>query len=396
MAINKTKAGTYLCDLYDQTGRRIRKTFDTMKEAVAYDKQSHGDISRGDFIPPSEVTVKEAAEAWYQRKVDAGTYRFGSLHDWKIHIDRHIAPVMDIRDDMTKSARDYAIRLQGLYAESGAVPLGPIEIQQVTCKQIEDAAAVWAKISSPITSNKILTTLTSIFTQAQRHGVIRMNAAEIAERLKVSREDEDEDGAEILPEHVYDGKSLKRLILATKAGTMERVLVEIPSLTGMRIGEVLGLQWDGIDFDRGEITVKTTLVVSDKDEGVELKAPKSKRSRRVLGMDKSLAHDLKSWKLACPKSSNNLVFTTEIGGFIHRKNAGNLFDAVVERAGVKRLTFHRLRHTFASMLISHGKDVAEVSRLLGHTDTAFTLRKYVHFVPRKTNTMEEFAKSILG
>jgi hypothetical protein len=62
MAINKTKAGTFRVDFRDQTGRRLRKTFDTLKSARNYDKQSLGDISKGDFVAPSDTTVKDVAE----------------------------------------------------------------------------------------------------------------------------------------------------------------------------------------------------------------------------------------------------------------------------------------------------------------------------------------------
>jgi integrase len=137
---------------------------------------------------------------------------------------------------------------------------------------------------------------------------------------------------------------------------------------------------------------------------LELKAPKSKKSRRVLDMPRELAHELKLWKLKCPPSHQDLVFTNIAGGFIHRKNAGNIFDQIIEHANdnreahdqVKRLTFHKLRHTFASLLLSKGKDITEVSRLLGHSDCAITLKVYSHFVPRKTTTMQDLASSILN
>jgi integrase len=173
------------------------------------------------------------------------------------------------------------------------------------------------------------------------------------------------------------------------------MLVMVPALTGMRVGEVLGIQWPAIDFKGNVLSVRTNLVVSDNENGLELKAPKSQKSRRYLPLSKELAHELKLWKLKCPPSQYDLVFCTAIGGFIHRKNAGNIFDTIVERAEVRRLTFHKLRHTFASLLLSKGKDIAEVSRLLGHSDCAITLRIYSHFIPRKTDTMQELASSIL-
>ena len=212
--------------------------------------------------------------------------------------------------------------------------------------------------------------------------------------VKVSNEENEDE--EVLPDQVYSEEELKKLVNATEQGSFERALVMVPGLTGMRIGEVLGLTWTAVDFKAGVINVRLNLVVSKNKGGLELKAPKSKKSRRVLDMPRELAHELKLWKLKCPPSHQGLVLTNIGGGFIHRKNAGNIFDSIVARAEIRRLTFHKLRHTFASLLLSKGKDITEVSRLLGHSDCAITLKVYSHFVPRKTTTMQELASSILG
>lgn len=375
MAINKTVAGTYCVDFRDQTGKRLRKTFDTLKDARTYDKQSQGEVSKRDFVAPSDITVKDVAEAWHKRKKDAGTYRYGTLHNWRIHIDKHILP-----------------------------HLGEFRIQAVTVEQIENAAAGWAHVASAKEANNILTTLTAIFKLAQRYGPLqgKANAAQLAERLKLSNENNEAE--EVLPDQVYSEGELKKLIQATEPGSFERVLVMVPTFTGMRIGEVLGLTWAAVDFKAAVINVRLNLVVSEGENGVELKAPKSKKSRRTLDIPRELAHELKLWKLKCPPSEHGLVFTTFAGGFIHRKNAGEMFDQVIDGANkdkreedkVKRLTFHKLRHTFASLLLSKGKDIPEVSRLLGHSDCAITLKVYSHFVPRKTKTMQELASSILS
>src|SRR4030095_3137122 len=94
MAINKTTAGTFRVDFRDQSGRRLRKTFDTLKAAREYNHISKGDISKGDFVAPSAVTVRQEAESWYDEKKDAGTYRFGSLQAWRTHLDSHINPAL--------------------------------------------------------------------------------------------------------------------------------------------------------------------------------------------------------------------------------------------------------------------------------------------------------------
>jgi len=75
------------------------------------------------------------------------------------------------------------------------------------------------------------------------------------------------------------------------------------------------------------VTARFNLIVSDNENGVELKAPKSKKSRRSLDTPRELAHELKLWKLRCRPSDHDLAFTTLCGGFIHRKNAGQVFES---------------------------------------------------------------------
>ena len=65
MAVNETMAGTYVVDYRDQSGKRLRKTFDRLEDACSYNKQSLGDVSKGDFVAPSEITVKDMTESWY-------------------------------------------------------------------------------------------------------------------------------------------------------------------------------------------------------------------------------------------------------------------------------------------------------------------------------------------
>lgn len=98
-------------------------------------------------------------------------YRYGTLHGWRIHLDRHIIPA-----------------------------LGSLRIQQCSVENVEKAAAGWAEVSSAKTANKILTTLVAVVKLAQRYGPLRgkENAAKLAERLKIANEDNDLD--EVLPD----------------------------------------------------------------------------------------------------------------------------------------------------------------------------------------------------
>jgi integrase len=119
-------------------------------------------------------------------------------------------------------------------------------------------------------------------------------------------------------------------------------------------------------------------------------------SRRVLDLPQELAKELKVWKLACPPSEQDLVFATMEGKPLHRKFAAQILDAAITAAEVKRLTLHKLRHTFASLLLSRGVPITKVSRLLGHRDSMITLKVYAHFIEDKKNDVQDLAKNILS
>jgi integrase len=173
-------------------------------------------------------------------------------------------------------------------------------------------------------------------------------------------------------------------------------MVMVPALTGLRIGEVLGLTWPAVDFKANKIYVRLNLVDESKEKGGrQLRAPKSKSSRRTSDLPQELAHELKLWKLKCPRSEHDLVFATIDGKPLHRKAAMQIMDTAIKAAEVKRLTLHKLRHTFASLLLSRGVAIPKVSTLLGHRDSVITLKTYAHFVQDKKNDVQELASSIL-
>jgi len=367
MAIKKTIAGNFQVDFRDATGRRLRKTFDTLKAAREYDRISKGDISKGDFVAPINTTVRETAEEWFAHKKDSNGYRLATLQNWRTHIDKYIVP-----------------------------QLGLHKIQQVDIEQIEAAASNWAKMTSAHTANVCLTTLGAIFARAQRKALKgKPNNAHLAGRIKISNDDDTVDT--ILPDAVYTEEELNQLINATAPGTLERALLMLTALSGLRVGEALGLKWNVIDLKTNQLHVRTSLIDTGKDNGGrKIASLKSKSSRRTLGIPQELTHELRLWKLKCPPSEQDLVFCTMEGKPLHRKGATAILDAAIAAAGIKRLTLHRLRHTFASLLLSRNVPVTKVSAYLGHRDQTITLRVYSHFVKDKKNDMQELASSIFA
>jgi site-specific recombinase XerD len=114
------------------------------------------------------------------------------------------------------------------------------------------------------------------------------------------------------------------------------------------------------------------------------------------GLPQELIHELKVWKLKCPHSERDLVLPTSDGYPMCRRVIQDALDRAITKAGIKRLTHHQLRHTFASLLVAGGADFPEVARLMGHKNCSTSIKVYTHFVPRKTNTMQDLASAVMA
>jgi hypothetical protein len=103
-----------------------------------------------------------------------------------------------------------------------------------------------------------------------------------------------------------------------------------------------------------------------------------------LSLPTFLLKELKVWRLACPHSPYDLVFPNLNGQPMSHTNllARGFFPAL-KRAHLRKIRFHDLRHTFASLMIANGEDIVRVSRLMGHANASITLNVYSHMLPRE-------------
>ena len=157
--------------------------------------------------------------------------------------------------------------------------------------------------------------------------------------------------------------------------------------TGARRGELLGLQWDDIDLDAGQLAIRRARVAVGYQ--VHVTTPKSGRAR-TIALDPQTVAVLKDWRQAQRKErmafgngrvDGPYVFTREDGAPLHPHQVADAFDASVRRAKVRVCRFHDLRHGWASMALQAGVNPKVVSERLGHATTAFTLDKYAHVMP---------------
>src|SRR5262249_46332405 len=148
---------------------------------------------------------------------------------------------------------------------------------------------------SPKMVNKVLTSLTAIMALAKRYKWIKDNPAEEAERVKVATEHEED--MDVTVDKVYSRVEIRKLIDAMEPESRERLMLMIPALTGLRIGEVLGLTWPAVDLKSGKLRVITNLADTDRGKPLTLQPPKTRTSRRTVPLPPELIRELKVWKL---------------------------------------------------------------------------------------------------
>ena len=144
--------------------------------------------------------------------------------------------------------------------------------------------------------------------------------------------------------------------------------------TGLRRGELLGLKWEDIDFEHGNLRVKRQVA---RINGEVVEAPlKTKNAYRTLPLAEDTIQVLKQQKKKT--GSSPWVFPSPTGGPISPDSVLHMLHRVLKRAGLPRVRFHDLRHTFATLALQNGVDIKTVSGMLGHFSAGFTLDTYAH------------------
>ena len=165
-------------------------------------------------------------------------------------------------------------------------------------------------------------------------------------------------------------------------------LWRLAATTGMRRGELLGLRWADVDFEAGALTVSQSLTIADYK--THISTPKTDGSRRRLTLDPATLAALRAHRarqsaerlaLGVAWQDTGLVFTREDGGEVHPHLVSRWFDQRLKAAGLPRITFHAVRHSYATMLLRGGQPIHRVSKRLGHSKPTVTLNIYGHVLP---------------
>ena len=226
---------------------------------------------------------------------------------------------------------------------------------------------------------------------AVRRGLIDRNVAHatLARRRRITK----------TVARIWTPQELAKFLAAAKTQRLYPAL-HLTAHTGMRRGEILGLKWGDLDRSSRRLSISRTL---QNVGGVPTEfGVKTRSSRRCVDLDLETMKILDRWKRRLrrdgrPNSHDDWMFCNTVGRSLNPESLSQLFDRVVQRAGLPRIRFHDLRHTHASLLIVAGVPIKVITERLGHSHPAFTIHTYQHLLPgMSAAAADQFASLVVA
>ena len=355
------------------TGKQIQKsvTGKTQKEVAEKLRKITSEIDSGTYQEQNRMTLGEWLDIWVSDYL-------GNIKPWTVVLYKSI-----IRTHIKPS-------------------LGAIRLDALTPPMIQHFYNELSKKhgDKPGLAPKSIKNTHGIFhkalQQAVEVGYIHSNPTDACKIPRVEK-------PEIEP---LDSEEITRFLDAIKGHRFEDLYI-VALFTGMRRGEICGLKWDCVDFERGTICIKCQLQkVPGTRSDVELTSTKNGKSRviapaqSVMSLLKRHRADQCAMRLRAGSAwqDNDFVFCNEVGEPLSAHTVYNNYKRIVASIGIPTSRMHDLRHSYAVAAIMSGDDIKTVQENLGHATAAFTLDRYGHVTDQmrqaSAERMEQFFKSV--
>jgi integrase len=330
-SIQKRDTGMWRARYRDDTGKEHARHFTRKVDAQQWLDSVTASVVRGDYVDPRDgkVTVGQYAERW---------------------------KLIQVSSDGTRRIVDNALRLH-ILPTLGAHRIGTVRRSQVQAfvRDLEGKGLAAGSVRN------IYDVAAQVFAAAVEDRVIALSPCRKIALPKGG-------GVEVVPPSVEDVQEVRDAL-----GERWSAIFVTLAGSGLRIGELLGLQVSDVDFLRRTIRVERQRLQTG-----ELAAVKSKASRRTVPVGQVVIDTLAAHLVAYP--SQGALFCDEFGHPLTYRRWKRLLRDAAASAGVET-TSHGLRHFAASALISGGASVKQVQTFLGHSSAVITLRTYAHLFP---------------
>lgn len=265
--------------------------------------------------------------------------------------------------------------------------LTPLALQRYVTELLKGGNIVTGKGLSANSVNGIITVIQNSLKLAYMFGEVKEYSANKIKRPKIKEK-------EVSCFTLSEQKRIERAVLSGKKPKLFGIVLCL--YTGLRIGELLALEWSDIDFQRGTIMVSKTCHDGWGDNGKLCRitdTPKTASSKRTIPMPKQLLPLLKEKKRN--SLSKNVIETTK-GEAVRVNSYQRSFETLQKKLGIEKKGFHSLRHTFATHALECGMDVKTLSEILGHKNAMVTLNRYAHSLQEhKQEMMNKVGKDFL-
>lgn len=283
-------------------------------------------------------------------------------------------------------------RYQGLIEMHIIPSLGECEISEIGRKEIQEFLLQQKKDGnirngeklSATSTNMMLSILSLAFEYAYDMEYVKDNPCIKVRRTKV-------EAKKIEAFTIEEQRAIEQEIARSGDKRLHGILLCL--YTGLRIGELLGLTWNDVDFESGIIKITKTVYREKNENGIWqlcVDTPKTKSSDRVIPMPDYITALLKEDRAL---SQTAYVVENKKGERMSIRSYQYIFEKITERAGVRKLNFHALRHTFATRAVECGMDIKTVADIMGHQNASITLNRYAHcMIEHKIQMMQRLPR----
>lgn len=362
----------------DKNGKQKRKAFYGKTRAEVQKKitTALNSINTNTYTEPSKLTFENWLNIWFNDYA-INSIKQSTRVSYETYINKHIAPFIG------------KIKLQDLRANT---------LQGFYNDKLKGGRLDGTGGLSPKTIKNIHNMIHKALDQAYKNGLTSQNIANAVTLPKVTKK-------EMRVLTLDEQTQLLKLCNNNNNG----IFIVLALATGMRLGEVLGLKWEDIDYINKLLTVKRTVNrLKNYDANISTKTaivintPKTETSARVIPLNDITIKYLKSFevyqkekflKLGLHLSKDNFVFTNSLGNAGEPKTYQETFNKLIKQANIDGVHFHCLRHTFATRALENGIQAKTVSEILGHANISTTLDLYSHIlIETKRTAMEQMSK----